>query len=95
MGALQHFLQISKAKPEVFPIVGILGFALSGAVYMSIHQARAPDVVWNHKANRYPWQEIREGEQVKLASINQKYDSKWNRSQCYFQENKKSVMYAV
>ncbi|CAO3629823.1 unnamed protein product [Cunninghamella blakesleeana] len=82
MGALHHFIQISKSKPEIFPIVGILGCALSGAVYMSVHQARAPDVVWNHKTNRYPWQEIRDGEQVKLTTINQKYDSKWNRSQC-------------
>ncbi|KAI8099005.1 NADH-ubiquinone reductase complex 1 MLRQ subunit-domain-containing protein [Halteromyces radiatus] len=80
MGGVMNFIRQAKNKPEIFPLVGILGFAVSGAIFMSVHQARAPDVVWNHKDNKYPWQEIRDGEQVKLTTINQKYDSRWNRS---------------
>jgi NADH dehydrogenase (ubiquinone) 1 alpha subcomplex subunit 4 len=46
MAALSNFIKISKAKPEIYPIVGILGFALSGAVFFSARAMRAPDVVW-------------------------------------------------
>ncbi|KAI9484500.1 NADH-ubiquinone reductase complex 1 MLRQ subunit-domain-containing protein [Zychaea mexicana] len=79
MYGVAHFLKNSK-KPEIIPIVVILGGALSGAVYMSVRQARAPDVAWDHKNNPYPWQDIKEGEQVKLFALNQKYDGRWERT---------------
>lgn len=44
MSALSSFLKASK-KPEVYPIVGILSIALSGAVFFAAHASRAPDVV--------------------------------------------------
>ncbi|EPB89876.1 hypothetical protein PS15m_004839 [Mucor circinelloides] len=80
MTALSSFLKASR-KPEVYPIVGILGVALSGAVFFSARAIRAPDVAWNHKANPHPWQEIKDGEQVKLIALNQKYDHRWERKQ--------------
>ncbi|KAF1802833.1 NADH-ubiquinone reductase complex 1 MLRQ subunit-domain-containing protein [Mucor lusitanicus] len=80
MTALSSFLKASR-KPEVYPIVGILGVALSGAVFFSARAIRAPDVAWNHKANPHPWQEIKENEQVKLLAYNQKYDHRWERKQ--------------
>ncbi|KAL9557049.1 hypothetical protein MBANPS3_001575 [Mucor bainieri] len=75
MTALSSFLKASK-KPEVYPIVGILG-----AVFFGSRAIRAPDVAWNHKANPYPWQEIQKDEQVKLIALNQKYDHRWERKQ--------------
>lgn len=75
-----HFFRKSILKPEVAPLIAILGTALGGAVFMSVKQSRAPDVCWDHKHNPYPWQEIKDGEQVKLMALNQKYDSRWNRS---------------
>lgn len=79
MTALSKFLAASK-KPEVYPIVGILGVALSGAVFFGARAIRAPDVAWNPKSNPYPWQEIKDGEQVKLVALNQKYDHRWERT---------------
>ncbi|KAI8377552.1 uncharacterized protein BYT42DRAFT_570683 [Radiomyces spectabilis] len=79
MGHLSQFLKISKAKPEIYPIIAILSCALTGAVYVGTHAARAPDVVWNHKDNSHPWQDIKDGEQVKLYALNQKYDHRWQR----------------
>lgn len=79
MTAMNFFRQF-KSHPEVVPLVAILGAALGGAVYMTAHQARAPDVVWNHKDNKFPWQDIQANEQVKLATVNQKYESRWNRA---------------
>ncbi|KAI8333414.1 hypothetical protein BC941DRAFT_434655 [Chlamydoabsidia padenii] len=78
--SLMHFIRQAKNKPEIFPIVGILGCALGGAVFISIHQARAPDVVWDHKDNKFPWQDIQGNEQVKLTTVNQKYDNRWHRT---------------
>lgn len=79
MTALQSFLKASN-KPEVYPIVGILSVALGGAVYFGSRALRAPDVAWNHKHNPYPWQDIKEGDQVKLIALNQKYDQRWERT---------------
>ncbi|KAI7898710.1 NADH-ubiquinone reductase complex 1 MLRQ subunit-domain-containing protein [Cokeromyces recurvatus] len=79
MTALSNFLKISAKKPEIYPIVGILTFALSGAAYFGARAMRAPDVVWNSKSNPHPWQEIKDGEQVKLIALNQKYDNRWQR----------------
>lgn len=45
MTALQSFLKASK-KPEIYPIIGILGVALSGAVFFGTRAIRAPDVAW-------------------------------------------------
>ncbi|KAI8989365.1 NADH-ubiquinone reductase complex 1 MLRQ subunit-domain-containing protein [Pilobolus umbonatus] len=81
MGQLAQFLKHSVHKPEVLPLFAILGAALSGGVYMMAHQANAPDVVWNHKANAEPWQKVRDGEQVKLVAYNQKYDKRYHRKE--------------
>jgi NADH dehydrogenase (ubiquinone) 1 alpha subcomplex subunit 4 len=35
--------------------------------------------VRNSRTNRHPWQEIKDGEQVKLIALNQKYDHRWER----------------
>ncbi|KAI7882392.1 hypothetical protein K492DRAFT_193648 [Lichtheimia hyalospora FSU 10163] len=75
-----HFFRKSIFKPEVAPLIAILGTALGGAVFIGLKQSRAPDVCWDHKHNPYPWQEIKDGEQVKLMALNQKYDSRWERS---------------
>ncbi|KAL0086771.1 hypothetical protein F4703DRAFT_1848557 [Phycomyces blakesleeanus] len=59
MSALQKFLKLSGSKPEIFPLFGIMGIALGGAGFMAVHQARAPDVVWDHKTNASPWQDVK------------------------------------
>ncbi|KAI9313353.1 NADH-ubiquinone reductase complex 1 MLRQ subunit-domain-containing protein [Dichotomocladium elegans] len=79
MSALAQFLKQSK-KAEIVPLIAIVGAALSGAVFMSAKQSRAPDVAWDHKGNPYPWQDIKDGEQVKLLALNQKYNNRWERT---------------
>ncbi|ORX54517.1 hypothetical protein DM01DRAFT_1335651 [Hesseltinella vesiculosa] len=54
---------------------------MSGAVFMGIHQSRAPDVVWNHRGNKYPWNEVTGNQQVKLYAHNQQYDGRYHRTQ--------------
>ena len=34
----------------------------------------------DHKNNPHPWHDIKEGEQVKLFALNQKYDGRWERT---------------
>lgn len=81
MTQLQQFLKHSFSQPDIVPLVAILGFALSGAGFMGFHQAHAPDVVWSHKRNAEPWQQVRDGDQVKLAAFNQKYERKFTRKE--------------
>ncbi|KAI8071462.1 NADH-ubiquinone reductase complex 1 MLRQ subunit-domain-containing protein [Gongronella butleri] len=81
MGAVLHFIRQAKNKPEIYPLVGILSCAVVGAVFMSAHQSRAPDVVWNHKTNAYPWNDVEGNKQVKLWAGNQKYDGRYHRTQ--------------
>ena len=79
MSSLGTFLKKSK-KPEIYPLIGSLTCALGGAAYVGVHAAKAPDVAWNHKTNPYPWQDIKDGEQVKLVALNQKYNNRWERT---------------
>ncbi|KAI8142232.1 NADH-ubiquinone reductase complex 1 MLRQ subunit-domain-containing protein [Fennellomyces sp. T-0311] len=79
MFGVSHFLKNSK-KPEIIPLIVIVSGALGGAAYIGARQAKAPDVSWDHKGNPYPWQDIKEGEQVKLLALNQKYDGRWERT---------------
>lgn len=81
MSQVSQFIKRSLSKPEIYPLFGILGAALAGGGYMAFHQAHSPDVVWNHKTNSEPWQHVKDGEQVKLATVNQKYDGKYTRKQ--------------
>ncbi|KAI7860921.1 NADH-ubiquinone reductase complex 1 MLRQ subunit-domain-containing protein [Circinella umbellata] len=79
MFGVANFIKNSK-KPEIIPLIVIVGGALTGAGYIGLRQARAPDVAWDHKNNPHPWQDIKEGEQVKLYALNQKYDGRWERT---------------
>lgn len=45
MPPLGNFLKQS-IKPEIIPLLVIVGGALTGAVYVSSRAARAPDVAW-------------------------------------------------
>ncbi|CDS08062.1 hypothetical protein LRAMOSA02011 [Lichtheimia ramosa] len=78
MSALSRFAKRS-IKPEVIPLLVIVGGALTGAAYIGLHAAKAPDVTWDHKENPYPWQDIKDGEQVKLMALQQKYKNRWER----------------
>ncbi|KAJ8657499.1 hypothetical protein O0I10_006801 [Lichtheimia ornata] len=78
MSALSRFAKQS-IKPEVIPLLVIVGGALTGAVYIGVHAAKAPDVAWDHKENPYPWQDVKDGEQVKLMALQQKYKNRWER----------------
>lgn len=42
---LAQFLKQS-AKPEIVPLIVIVGGALGGAGYIGLKQAKAPDVAW-------------------------------------------------
>ncbi|KAG2234159.1 hypothetical protein BDF21DRAFT_425231 [Thamnidium elegans] len=81
MSQFRRFFQRSTESPEVLPLITILSVALAGAGFMTIHQARSPDVVWNHKTNSEPWQHVREGDRVKLAAYNQKYERPYHRTE--------------
>lgn len=45
MSALSRFAKQS-IKPEVIPLLVIVGGALTGAAYIGLHAAKAPDVTW-------------------------------------------------
>ncbi|KAG2212647.1 hypothetical protein INT47_000624 [Mucor saturninus] len=81
MSPLGQFFKQSFREPEILPLVAILGVAFASAGYVGLHQAKAPDVVWNHKQNPEPWQQVKQGDQVKLAAFNQKYDEKFTRKE--------------
>ncbi|RUS15494.1 hypothetical protein BC937DRAFT_92371 [Endogone sp. FLAS-F59071] len=77
--SVAKFLFSKYFAPEVTPLVIIISGALCGAVTMVVHASKAPDVAWDHKNNPYPWLDVKNGEQVKLYALNQKYEKKWQR----------------
>ncbi|KAG0165807.1 NADH dehydrogenase 1 alpha subcomplex subunit 4 ndufa4 [Apophysomyces sp. BC1015] len=67
-------------KPEIAPLFVILGGALGWAGFMGYRQLRSPEVTLDHKNNPHPWQEIKEGDQVKLLAVKQKHNQRWDRT---------------
>ncbi|CAG8635042.1 8270_t:CDS:2, partial [Acaulospora morrowiae] len=61
-------------KPEIIPLCGIVGVAVTGACWILGHSAKGPDVIWDRKNNPTPWNNVEEGTQVKLLTVNQKFD---------------------
>lgn len=81
VGLFQQFIRRSFAEPEIIPLATVVCVALASAGFMGVHQARSPDVVWNHKTNEYPWQQVRPGDQTKLLAFNQKYQRRFDRKE--------------
>ncbi|KAL1930163.1 hypothetical protein VTP01DRAFT_1317 [Rhizomucor pusillus] len=61
-------------KPEIVPIVVVVGSACGLAGWYLTRLARGPEVVWDRRNNPYPWQNIDQNTQVKLMTVNQKFD---------------------
>ncbi|CAO3690788.1 hypothetical protein G6F70_000883 [Rhizopus microsporus] len=66
-------------KPEVAPIFVVVGGACSLAGWYLTRLARGPEVVWDRTRNPYPWQNIDQNTQVKLMTVNQKFDKVYSR----------------
>ncbi|XP_065069486.1 cytochrome c oxidase subunit NDUFA4-like isoform X2 [Rhopilema esculentum] len=58
--------KIIKRSPEAIPLLGVVASGLVFATYMSYRAIfKYPDVVWDHKNNPYPWQQVKPNENVK------------------------------
>ncbi|RIA93873.1 NADH-ubiquinone reductase complex 1 MLRQ subunit-domain-containing protein [Glomus cerebriforme] len=66
-------------RVEILPIYAVTGVAVVGAGWYLTRLARGPEVVWDKKNNPTPWNNIQDGTQVKLMSVNQKFDRKYSR----------------
>eukprot|EP00794_Sanderia_malayensis_P012333 gene12333-13606_t len=55
------------AVPPVTPLIGVVCIGLSFMTFMGLRAAiRYPDVVWDHKKNPYPWNDVKPNENVKM-----------------------------
>ncbi|KAI9311321.1 NADH-ubiquinone reductase complex 1 MLRQ subunit-domain-containing protein [Dichotomocladium elegans] len=66
-------------KPEIIPIYVVVGGACGLAGWYLTRLARGPEVVWDRYNNPYPWQNIDQNTQVKLMTVNQKFDKVYSR----------------
>ncbi|CAB4405157.1 hypothetical protein RhiirA5_350248 [Rhizophagus irregularis] len=64
---------------EVLPIYAVTGVAVVGAGWYLTRLARGPEVVWDKKNNPTPWNNIQDGTQVKLMTVNHKCERKYRR----------------
>jgi len=65
--------------PAALPIVVIVTGAVVGASWYMTHLARGPEVVWDKKNNPEPWNNVKEGDQVKLYAVNQHGERPYKR----------------
>ncbi|KAL0091158.1 NADH dehydrogenase 1 alpha subcomplex subunit 4 NDUFA4 [Phycomyces blakesleeanus] len=66
-------------KTEIIPIYITVGGACGLAGWYLTRLARGPEVVWDRKSNPYPWQNIDQDTQVKLMTVNQKFEKTYSR----------------
>lgn len=45
--SLRHFFQLRKIPAGIYPLVGMMAFALTGATYFVTHTAGNPELEWN------------------------------------------------
>lgn len=55
-----------KAPVGVYPLFGIMAFAVGGCTWYATRLARGPDVAWARKSNPQPWQSVKQGTTTKL-----------------------------
>jgi len=55
-----------------------MGGALSGAGWYLYRLSTRPDVIWSRK-NPEPWQTVKQSDNIKFMSVQQKFDNKWTR----------------
>ncbi|KZV86067.1 hypothetical protein EXIGLDRAFT_724720 [Exidia glandulosa HHB12029] len=72
-GFMRHWFAI-----EALPLVGIIGFALSGGSWFLYRGISRPDVIWT-RSNPQPWNDIHEGESPKILDGHHKFDHRWSR----------------
>lgn len=63
---------------EAIPIYAIIGGVCLGASWYLVRLARGPQVIWT-KDNPTPWNNVKQDENVKMLSVNQKFDKSWSR----------------
>ncbi|KAA1466019.1 hypothetical protein DENSPDRAFT_830754 [Dentipellis sp. KUC8613] len=63
---------------EAIPIYAVVSFVVAGGTWYLSRLARGPNVVWT-KANPTPWNTIEQDQNVKILSVNQKFDKSWTR----------------
>jgi len=63
---------------EAIPIYAIIGGVLAGGTWYLHRLATGPTVVWT-KNNSTPWNTIKQDENTKIMSVNQKFERSWSR----------------
>ncbi|KAJ9070084.1 hypothetical protein DSO57_1016981 [Entomophthora muscae] len=66
-------------KPEVLPIVVIIGGALGGATWYVSRLARGVDVVWDRKNNPRPWEHVDQNTNLKLFAHTDRFEKSYTR----------------
>lgn len=61
-----RLMKTAAKHPEIYPLVGIVGFAAAFGTFCLTRSALVyPDLVWDHKTNPNPWMEIKQDKQTK------------------------------
>ncbi|TFY82525.1 hypothetical protein EWM64_g1491 [Hericium alpestre] len=70
---LRHSFAKNWFAVEAIPIYAVVGFVVVGGTWYLSRLARGPAVVWT-RANPTPWNTVEQDENVKIMSVNQKFD---------------------
>ncbi|TPX72718.1 hypothetical protein SpCBS45565_g00386 [Spizellomyces sp. 'palustris'] len=69
---------LTKVPSGVYPLFGIMAFAVAGAGYFVVHKTSGPDCVWARKSNPQPWNTVQANQTTKIYDPSGKFD-KWSR----------------
>ncbi|KJE91001.1 hypothetical protein CAOG_02210 [Capsaspora owczarzaki ATCC 30864] len=60
MSAMTAIIADVKQYKEILPLLAVVGTAVTYGVGSMIHTARKTDVVFDHRNNPFPWQQVAE-----------------------------------
>lgn len=77
--SIAQFFRPSKIPTGIYPLVAIIGLAVSGASYFAYHSAVGPELAWNRKNNPHPNLKIESHQTPKLWNPNGRFTEYWHR----------------
>ncbi|KAI9000275.1 hypothetical protein BC832DRAFT_594124 [Gaertneriomyces semiglobifer] len=69
---------LTNVPSGVYPLFGVMAFAVGGLGYFLYHKSTAPDVIWARKSNPHPWLSVKPNQTSKLYDPFNRFE-KWSR----------------
>ncbi|KAJ3055414.1 hypothetical protein HK097_010615 [Rhizophlyctis rosea] len=71
---------LNRIPTGVYPLIAIMGVAVTGMTFRIWHASHAPDVLWTRKDRKTPpWETVQSHQTTKIYDPTGQFTEKWSR----------------